>query len=550
MTNESIQARNPLANTRFSGFDATSSRDVLQLSRSRIEETSAVEEVITSINTHEEQECLMALFLTNPLDDRRGLTNEKGLRVDGTCEWIKTNALYNSWLRSRSQLLWLCGGPGKGKTMLSIYLAEELERSAEKSQDILFVQYFCDNKDEKRNTAVAIIRGLISQLLSLRPTLFNYILPTFRTQKESLFAHSSFETLWRIFEMMVHDPVLGTANCVLDGLDECDKASLEALVRKLEALFSTKTDKTSTCHLNLIIVSRELPDFELDALSSFPRIRLDADAANEINNDIRRLIQVKVDELSLLRNYPEQLREYVKDVLLSRAAGTFLWIGIVANELRKYTSSEVENALKLFPPGLEGLYSRMLLQINDHRREIAAKILRWVVMAVRPLTLKELSTAIETSARFSLGLGYEEAIRDQVSYCGYFLTIKNEEVGLIHQSAKEYLLRKTPHLDPKLEYFRIEELEANLAIVRRCLKYIHNCHLTTSKVSHVLRHESFEDKSGKPDFPLLSYAALHWPEHAQYLPSSADVFDLSLPFYKEKSPVREFWLKKFWDMKE
>ena len=107
----------------------------------------------------EAETCLAALFLTDPRDDREQLIQAKGSRVDGTCEWIKSNELYNSWLHSHSQLLWISGGPGKGKTMLSIFLAEELERSAK--QNVLFLQYFCDNKDEKRKTAVTVVRGLI-----------------------------------------------------------------------------------------------------------------------------------------------------------------------------------------------------------------------------------------------------------------------------------------------------------------------------------------------------------------------------------------------------
>jgi hypothetical protein len=113
--------------------------------------------------------------------------------------------------------------------MLSIFLAKELERTAKDSRDTLFLQYFCDNKDEKRNTGVAIIRGLIFQLLQLQPKLFDHILLSFEIQKESLFTSTSFETLWRIFETMLRDPVLSAIYCVLNGLDECDEASLEML---------------------------------------------------------------------------------------------------------------------------------------------------------------------------------------------------------------------------------------------------------------------------------------------------------------------------------
>jgi len=79
--------------------------------------------------------------------------------------------------------------------MLAVFLAEELERDANDMQNTLFLQYFCDNKDEKRNTAVTIIRGLIFQLLQFRSKLFDYILPSFKIQKESLFTDSLFETL-------------------------------------------------------------------------------------------------------------------------------------------------------------------------------------------------------------------------------------------------------------------------------------------------------------------------------------------------------------------
>ena len=490
-------------------------------------------------NDDEAQACLRALFVTDISADRAKLTTTKGPRVDGTCEWIKSRPLYDSWLRSQPQLLWVSGGPGKGKTMLSIFLAEELEQTARLAQNKLFLQYFCDNKDEKRNTAVAVVRGLLYQLLQSRRELFNHILPTFRTQRESLF---SFETLWRIFESMVCDPALETTYCVLDGLDECDEASLEILLGKFAALLSAKTDESSVCHLNLLIVSRALPDFIPELLSSFPRIALDPDADTEINQDIDLFIKAKVNELSRSRRYPEALRVHVEDVFRERAQGTFLWIGIVAQALRKYKATEVEEALDLFPKGLDELYARILLQIDSRRREIAARILRWVVMAFRPLTLSELSIATETTAERSIvAFNRDERIRDQVSNCGYLLQIQEDVVGLIHQSARDYLLRKTRDSNPELEAFRVKEEVANLEIARKCLNYLHSGALEISK-SHVL-----ENTSHLRAFPLLKYAALNWHEHAKFLARSEDIFDLSLPFYQKKSHIRRSWLKAYRD---
>jgi hypothetical protein len=495
----------------------------------------------------EAQACLAALFQaiqTDPRDDRENLIQIKGTRVNGTCKWITSNELYKSWLHSNSQLLWLSGGPGKGKTMLSIFLAEELEQIAKHSQDVAFLEYFCDNRDENHNTAIAIIRGLVFQLLRLRPKLFDYILPSFQIQKESLFTASSFETLWRIFETMVHDPVIGTIYCVLDGLDECNEASLEVLLKKFRVLFSPKFSESSACYLNLIVVSRDLPDFIPEVLSSFPRIRLDPDADSEVNSDIHRFIEAKVDELSAYRQYSKPLRLHVKEVFRDRAQGTFLWVGIVATELRKYKATEVEKALDLFPSGLEELYSRMLLQIDIDRRETAAKILRWVVMAVRPLSLSELSAAMEITVRPSFDFSCIEVMRDQVEYCGYILTIKDDKVGLIHQSAKDYLLYKTRNLNPTLEVFRVKEEVGNLEIAKKCLDYLQNGALADGEVD--LQRNTLHLQA----FPLLSYAVLYWPEHTRSLARSEDIFDLSLPFYRKTSRIRQSWLKTYWAIEE
>jgi hypothetical protein len=486
--------------------------------------------------------CLEALFLTDPRDDREKLLHAKDPRVDGTCKWIKTNALFDSWFRSHSQLLWLSGGPGRGKTMLSIFLAEELERIAKDSRDTLFLQYFCSD-DPKRNTGVTVLRGLVFQVLQLRPKLFDYILPSFKIQKASLFTGSSFETLWRIFEAMLRDPVLGTIYCVLDGLDECDEASLVVLLKKFRALFSTEFSESLTCHFNLIIVSRDYPDFIPEILSSSSCIQLDLNAEREVNNDIYRFIEVKVDELSVYKQYPEPLSVYVKEIFQNRAEGTFLWIGIVAKELRKNKASEVEKALERFPPGLDQLYARMLLQIHVDRRETAAKILRWTVMAIRPLTLSELSIAVDVKP--SIGFSRDEVIRDQVSCCGYFLTIKEDEVGFIHQSAKDYLLRKGPDSKPELENFRVKEDIGNLEVAQKCFYYLQNGAFADGEVDLTGRNGP-KDTSRLKDFPLLSYAAMHWPEHARSLARSEDIFSLSLPFYAKKSLVRESWLKTYW----
>jgi len=59
----------------------------------------------------------------------------------------------------------------------------------------------------------------------------------------------------------------------------------------------------------------------------------------------------------------------------------------------------------------------MLLQIDANRRATAVQILQWVLMAVRPLTLRELSAAVEPAVSSSGIFDRVDAMRDQFLYC-------------------------------------------------------------------------------------------------------------------------------------
>lgn len=463
--------------------------------------------------------------LTDPVEDRKSLIDRKGSRVTGTCEWIRNHQSYKGWLECPPSLLWLSGGPGKGKTMLSIFLAEELEQLAKQSHErAIFLQYFCDNTDEKRNTATNVVRSLTLQLLSKHPDrhrLIEHILPTFRLQKDLLFTESSFGSLWTCFEAMVRDTSLGTVYCVIDGLDECSETSLGILLKRLRELFSINSveDVASTRGLRLIVVSRERPDCIARELSAFSRVRLDPDAESDISSDIDKFIAVKVNELAVTQSYPLKLRSFVEDAFHQRAEGTFLWIGIVAKELEGVTRGSVKAKLERFPSGLDGLYGRLLLQIPPEDRSIITAILRWVVSAIRPLTILELGTAVGISPDEDLGLSCEDLTHDQIKSCGHLLIVSQsaagEQVGLVHQSVKDYLLHGIPRNHSELVPFQVNDKVAHGEIAKRCLDYLKNGPLTDGIIDSQPDHY-LQTYTKSPDrYPLVPYAASYLTEHLQ-----------------------------------
>lgn len=117
------------------------------------------------------------LFLTEPQDDRAGLLIAKAGIVDGTCEWILEHPKLLLWStltdgdENTLPGLWVSGAPGKGKTMLAIYVSQILERDYAGLTDRTLLYYFCAHNDDKRNTPVTILRSWVRQL----PWLFSAV---------------------------------------------------------------------------------------------------------------------------------------------------------------------------------------------------------------------------------------------------------------------------------------------------------------------------------------------------------------------------------------
>jgi hypothetical protein len=490
--------------------------------------------------------CRNALFLTDPHVDRESVISAKGTRVAGTCQWITHNASYRAWLNSdgdgngddsnndNTRLLWISGGPGKGKTMLSIFLTEELERHTASIPNAELVFFFCSAQDEKRNTAVAVLCSLVHQIIVKRPQLVKHALPYFETPERMQQTLSSLEALWLIFGKLVADAELGTMFCVLDGLDECHEDTLQSLVPRVVGLLSyqgpTQGSARITVAFKLAIVSREIP-----GLRKCTRVQLDPDNNEKVASDIERVISTRVNELSYIPGFDDAFRRTVETALLQRAEGTFLWVGFAVHELsQKQTCSEIWAALEGLPSGLPAIYSRMLLQIPAEQRQTSSSILRWVTLALRPLELQELAVAVGVQPPHSF-ISLEQAISDKIALCGPLLKVQESKVGLVHQSVRDYLLRKEEDSDAVLEAYRIRPENMHLEIVQSSL----NCVMQSSFQQRVvdLRSSSLSQES-----PLLEYAAVYWPKHARGCATlDTDLLRSLKHFLETKHTVRRHW---------
>jgi ankyrin repeat domain-containing protein 50 len=364
-----------------------------------------------------------------------------------TLLWFLNSSTYNQWLNANSfRFLAVSGHPGCGKTVLSGFLIKRLRSLVATSPDSHVAYSFCGGGVAAQKTAIGILRTLILQFLIHQPSSsLPQVLPFYNTLGKTLF--ESLHTLWEVF-MAVVTAMAGTIFCIVDGLDECEKESRDFIFDKARELFSSGT--LSGRALKMIFTFRPVYDIEA---TIFPwtfllRIKMD-ESFSEIKRDVDVVIEEKVREYCMFRNISESLQPRIREILQRKANGTFLWVDLVIQGLmRGDIGSSKESIMKHingFPDNLEGVYYALFEAIDPRRMEDARRILTWVTLAAKPLTLTELGVALAVRLKDNSMEAIDErkyfSIRlELLRVVGTFVRILGEEVHMVHQSAKEFLL--------------------------------------------------------------------------------------------------------------
>jgi ankyrin repeat domain-containing protein 50 len=475
---------------------------------------------------------LDALLLTRPEIDRSSLIALKGRRVNGTCEWLIRHPGYQEWLKGTDPpLLWISGGPGKGKTMLAIYITEEIQPVFDSAQGVL-LYYFFSNRDRNRNTAVTMMRGIIHQWLNLHPHLAHHIKNYFEGSETTKYTISSFVSLWRLFLILLQQSGSCQVICVLDGLDECEKESLRQFLDALGDYF-LKSKETPRVSLKVILLSRPQPALLENKLGRYRRIKLD-DSDMEVGRDVEKYISAKVDELASEQTLSEDMILQVRQALMAGAEGTFLWVGFVADELKGRNWSKIKDILRRVPKGLGGIYRRLLQQVED--KEELVPILQWIVLAARPLTVDELTVAAEIKA--SNDLAPTEVTKARLASCGLLVKIDGDVVNLVHESAKEFFQSDQVNIEG-ISMFHMN-ITTHRTLMQTCLALIEGSYKSPGSINGTSLHNT-----------LLAYASLYWPEHFRHAFDLIDIpSEFSRQFFQAKSPVREDWWAFYWDQEK
>lgn len=141
-----------------------------------------------------------------------------------------------SWTSDNSNipgLLWMCGGPRKGRTHLATHLTSQPRKND------MVLTCFWDTRDILRPTELAVVLGLLNRLLESEDPddpedLYMMISDKFHGIEQYLFSDAYIADLGDCPEKIIQERAQKRrVYLVLDGLDECGSSSRSHLTTQL-----------------------------------------------------------------------------------------------------------------------------------------------------------------------------------------------------------------------------------------------------------------------------------------------------------------------------
>ena len=473
---------------------------------------SAIQVVEASLSLDEsDKQCLRDIRLTDPRHDMERIEEGKDRVLEGSCSWVLSDpAFVDWWTRDDSRLLWIHGDPGKGKTMMMIALISEVsKRLNQRPGTNLLAYFFCQNTSDDLNTTVSVLRGLIYLLVDQEKTLVCHIRKRYDGAGTQLFeGPNAIYALRGVLSDILKDQSLGTVFLMIDALDECDVKIYELLD------WIIREEPGSSTKIKWLTTSRNLPAFT-EQLGHGRQLHISLEMNSlHVAQAVTNFIKYKVTDLADLKKYDSNLRGFVQQHLLDKAEETFLWVALVFKELKKVRPPKVRSLLEQIPTGLIPLYGRILKQVLHQEDQndalLSRRILCSVTLAMRPLGFDEIRAFAE--------LPSDEQVEDLVGLCGSFLTVREETVYLVHQSAKDYL-----DDDERKEIFPLGRNHEHANITCLCLRVMSST--LRKDIGNLqnpgIRLSEIEQYSNGAHIPFdAQYSCLHWVDHLQQASST------------------------------
>ncbi|KAL4951216.1 hypothetical protein BDW69DRAFT_42142 [Aspergillus filifer] len=431
-------------------------------------------------------------------------------RYPNSGNWILENGRVKEWLtpdpdQSYSSMLWINGRPGTGKT----YLANVMIEACRKDPSWLTCYFYCNEKVETQTSALAILRGILLQLLQQHSELVPFCHHRMKnsrtpTLSDLSIAHSLIETFCeRIPKLYM----------VIDGLDECEEGRKDAL-ETFKSLIR-KTENYAPGKLRVLFLSRPLPEIKRE----IPDAAILALGPEHNKDDIQRYCLRRKCELEKF-DFSEAILNDAVNRICIKADGMFLFAKLVINNLAKQRTRggfRTEISDSRLPTELDEAYTRIMERLkrdlDTDQLEYTRKLLGWLVCSKRPLKWTEIQLALSVNMDDLEMNELDEDRRlvdDPEDLCGSLVQLlKGNRIELVHSTARQFIAKRSD----------INLAAAECELTLRCLRY-----LTLDLFAPDITAKDLRSYALQGDLGFQDYAVASWFLHMKTLVESKQAF--------------------------
>ncbi|KAG0634630.1 hypothetical protein HOY80DRAFT_1097675 [Tuber brumale] len=528
-----------------------------------------------------------------PEIDLDHLSDEHNWPEDGTGRWIFEDIRYKKWQDCEgSELLWLCGGPGIGKTMLAKRVAAKfLKGRGDPPGGVKLVFHFVSPElpiddipvsgaEPPQARLARVAWDLLYGILQQDGNLFDIWRAEFERQGDKLFTNQS--TLWRILKKAIQGCPAGPVYILIDGIDGLGGDLCKELIGRILKLMDIRKVK-------IFLSGRDVPHIS-NNLREPTKINLDTNGF--VKEDVKTFITHRVDKLG---EWTADQKSRAIGALSAKSEGIFLWASLAIENLGRFsTGHDYQEFLGKLPSELKNVYQKMLHDV--HSREGSEKVVQMIqnmALALRPLTFGEfryILACIEENAkagqwRSRKGTNNEDLLGEKIEIEQYvrsslgFLRVSATTVSIVHHTAIEYLFDESRQDGLPI----LSKGELDLTVSWKCFQYLHDAVTDLERLpkgNGKGHHDEFRESSPNRDhpeepaeapqevpqkwrqvpgsrWPYLKYAAESWFIHARRSIEIAEdkFFDdpahnwLEHQFFDTRDTIRKPWIKLCGDPK-